>query len=223
MKTKIATLIAACALTAVSAFAQISFSPVAGLNFANLVFSSPSAGLTLTTSSIVNFNVGGKVAYGFNEMIAVESGLLITGTGAKLSESANSYSVSIAATIYNLQIPINAVFAFNAGPGKFLAFGGPYFNIALSGGSSLTSNIPGENSSTTTYKFGNDANNDNFRTLDIGLNFGIGYEIKHVQIRLQEGLGLRNLAPQANSTGSIGSINNRVFQISFAYVFGGKK
>jgi len=52
----------------------------------------------------------------------------------------------------------------------------------------------------------------------MGLNFGAGIEISSFQITAQYGLGLTNLAADSND----GTMKNKVFGISVAYLFSGK-
>ena len=89
---------------------------------------------------------------------------------------------------------------------KLLVIGGTYFGYGLS----------------AKVKSGNDeeeiefgSTDNQIKRIDAGLNFGTGVEFESIQLGINYELGLVNLENVEEAT-----LNNRVFTISVAYLFG---
>ena len=59
-----------------------------------------------------------------------------------------------------------------------------------------------------------------FKALDFGVNFGIGAEVKNIQLMVNYSLGLANFSNVEGDDAD--AFKNRVLSISAAYMFGGK-
>lgn len=208
---------------------ELRFGPRLGLNLANMAIKESSP----APKSIMGFQIGGMVEYSLNDLFSLEGGLLYSGKGCKmdydleLSMPGLSYKVTgdLKVKPAYLEIPINAVLKLELGDNKVFFFGGPYFGFGIGGkikgDYTLETNMPGvtlaslgmENSNES-IKFGS-SETDDMKGMDIGLNFGAGFEIMNFQIRAQYGLGLSNL-----STIDAGDMKNRVLGISFGYMLG---
>jgi hypothetical protein len=111
-----------------------------------------------------------------------------------------------------IEIPIRAVYSIGSEAFKFSLFAGPYFALGIDG-------LMISPTSTTSMQFGSGYNHD-MKPFDFGFNFGGGFSIHGLLVTAQYGIGLVNLAP-VKSDGS--EMRNRVWGISFASLFSGKK
>ena len=76
---------------------------------------------------------------------------------------------------------------------------------------------PLSNSPNKNIVFGNNPSSDE-KLIDLGANLGAGFEYKKVQIRIQYGLGLRNLIAGTNENALIKAIYNKVFSFGVSYI-----
>ena len=183
-------------------FAQAIFGAKAGLNLANVNEKSDAG--SSTTKMLIGFHIGGTAEFAMSEKIGLEAGLLFSTKGAKQDFSGLSSTLSI----NYLEIPINCIYKVDLSSLKVLISAGPYLAYALSG-----------KADAETINFGSDAEKDDMKPLDFGLNIGAGVEIKGVSIMMQYGLGLANLALRTDGGYSI---KNYVIGISAGYKFGNK-
>ena len=196
MKTSVKILaIIALVLSTTYTQAQTRFGIKGGLNSATFAISE--SGVTITPPSRIGFNFGGITEIPLETDFYLQSGLLYSTKGFKI----NGESLSTD----NLEIPINALYKLSVGSIKVLGFAGPYIGYALSG-----------KAGSADIEFS--GKNKDMNTFDMGLNFGAGIEISSFQITAQYGLGLTNLAADSND----GTMKNKVFGISVAYLFSGK-
>jgi hypothetical protein len=176
----------------------------------------------------MGFNIGGKAEYSLTKEFAIEGGLSISQKGAKVEMSNSGVTVTASINPLYLEIPINAVYKMDVGGIQLQGFAGPYLGFGIGGKISYTAtglpsgltidNILSQMGKTNNaaIKFGS-ATTDDMKGTDFGLNFGVGAEMKNIQVRLQYGLGLTNLANNSGDTQK-----NGVFSISVGYMFGGK-
>ena len=159
--------------------------------------------------------------------------------GANVSYSAPpsfSYSDVIMERRSYLTVPINFVGNYEIGPGKFQVTLGPYFSLGLGGGryqETYTSS-----SSSSTYKVEFDARLiagkvpstyssvlHYYNPLDLGINFGLGYQLSRILISGQFLAGLTNTQPHYESNYLESSrkdliTRNRSFSLGAAYRIG---
>lgn len=190
-------------LSATYAQAQTRFGIKGGLNFSTASFSQN--GVTSTPDSKTGFNLGVISEIPLATDFYLQPGLLFSTKGFKLSGNLLGLDSDFSMSTNNIEIPINALYKLNAGSVKVLGFAGPYIGYAVSGkAGSVDLKTSGDNK--------------NINAFDFGLNFGAGVEISNFQITAQYGLGLTNLAVQSSD----GTMKNKVFGVSVAYLFGGK-
>ena len=153
-----------------------------------------------------------------NDFFSVQSGLsyISKGTSAVRSDQ-GQYFLTYGYKLAYLELPVNALFNFEAGPGRLFLGGGPYYSVVFKakvfteleqgtpvGGAYLTSPV----------KIGN-AEDSEFKRADFGVNFLTGYQLnKGFGINAAYSLGLRNI-----SSASQGSIKNRGFSAAVSYIF----
>ena len=210
------------ATTAIGTQAQVYVQ--GGLNLANITKTTD--GQTEKNNILPSFNVGILGRLKLDPMFALESGLLLTGHGAKAETYFNSgnYTKTKFNPIY-LQVPLNAVvkIALDKGSGIFFN-AGPYVAMGIGGKSTREDRYLGITSnSSSSIKFSNDdpftsqqddAAYDKLKRFDFGLNFGGGFEFKHLILKANYGLGLAKI----NSTQSNNEANdkNKYRTVSFS-------
>ncbi len=210
---------AALLLSSSAIFAQTKFGVKGGVNFANVNVKEDESPFSMSPSSITSFHVTGLADIPVSSIFSLQPGLSFTGKGFKvdMSEDGNTYKAT--ANVYYLEIPINAVAKFPAGSGKFFIGAGPYAGIGLTGKTKTETSgdiadlIPSEKKD---IKFGNNAEEDDLKRADLGLNFLAGYELNNgLTLNGGYGLGLTNLEPKGNGASS----KHKVFSISVGFLF----
>jgi len=194
-------------LSATYTQAQTRFGIKGGLNFSTASFSQNK--VTFTPDSKTGFTLGVISEIPLATDFYLQPGLLFSTKGLIVSSSLLGLSSDYSMSTNNIEIPINALYKLHAGSVKVLGFAGPYIGYAVSG----KEKYEGVSSD---IKFSGD--NKGMNAFDFGLNFGAGVEISNFQITAQYGLGLTNLFSQSSE----GTMKNKVFGVSVAYLFGGK-
>lgn len=206
--TKIFALLCFLTVFASSSIAQ-SLSVRAGLNIANanvMIDGEKLEGL----ESLPGFQFGllGEIG---SEMLALEIGALYSQKGYSFDESVPIFQdVEGTVTINYLEIPINGKVKFGSENAKLHVAVGPYVGFALNGKTEIESAL---GNAEEDLSFGDDEDDD-FKPLDYGLNFGVGAEFSRIQIGATYGLGLANLN---TSDDDDDSFKNNVIQIHVGY------
>ena len=225
------TLLAAAAGTAQ---AQVTIGPRVGLNLAN-VQADFDGGEDVDTKMKIGAQVGLTLNAQFGN-VAFQPSLLFSQKGFKIEETQSGTYAGITytstskldAALNYLDIPLNFVYT-TGGDNGFQIFAGPYIGIGLSGKvkSETSGSIDGESFSekeTATVKFANEQGNDDkayFRTLNAGLNGGLGYKAGPFQVQAGYSLGLTNMFPD-NDYNDDSSLKDRTAQFSLTYFFSTK-
>ncbi len=195
-------------------FAQLSLGVKAGANMANLTNVDDS-------KMLLAFNLGATVDYQLADRFSFETGLILSGKGAKYESSSNEGGVEVKATgkfnpIY-LEIPLNGKYHFNLGSTKMYLAAGPYLAFGVAGkikfeleGGLIPIDISKD------IKWGSD-DEDDLKRMDFGLNFGTGAEFGRIGIGLQYGLGLSEIGKLNQENDK--SAKNNVISLSVAYKF----
>jgi hypothetical protein len=199
--------------TAISTRAQVYVQ--GGLNLANITRTND--GQTEKNNLLPSFNAGIMGRFGISSMFAIESGALLTGRGSKAETyfTNGDYTKSKFNPLY-IEVPLNAVVKIPIAKGAGLFFNaGPYVAIGIAGKSSRETKIgPLLSTSSSNIKFSNDdpftsqqddAAYDKLKRFDVGLNFGGGFEFKHLILKANYGLGLAKI----NSTESNNEVNDK--------------
>lgn len=187
-----------------------------GLNLANIT--KTDNGETQNNNMLPTFNVGLMHQFGLSTFAAIETGLLFTGKGSKAETYFNGGNDFIKTKFnpYYLELPLNVVFKIPMSKGSgFFLHAGPYAAVGIAGKSKTDSRIlTVESSSSENIKFSNDdpftseqddAGYDKLKRFDFGLNFGGGFEIQHLVLKANYGLGLTKI----NSTQSDNDSNDK--------------
>ncbi|MEO5893595.1 MAG: porin family protein [Ferruginibacter sp.] len=222
-------LMAVCLLTAMGICAKAQFYVQGGLNLANITKTKD--GRTEKNNILPSFNAGFMGRFGLSEVFDLESGVLLTGRGAKAetyftSATDDNYVKAKFHPVY-VEVPLNAVVKFPlAAKSKSNIFinAGPYIAMGVFGKSRIDQRVLGfSSSSSTDIKFSNDdpftseqddAGYNKLKRFDYGLNFGGGVDFGAFILKANYGMGLAKIG----STQSDNSVNDknkyRTFSIS---------
>ena len=186
-----------------------------GLNLANITKTND--GQTEKNNILPSFNVGILGRLELDPMFDLESGVLLTGHGSKAETyfTNGNYTKSKFNPLY-IQVPLNAVVKIPLDKGSNIFFNaGPYAAIGIGGKSKTESKIgPLVSTSEKNIQFSNDdpftSENDDaaynkLKRFDFGLNFGGGFQFKHIILKANYGLGLAKI----NSTESNNTTNDK--------------
>jgi len=235
MKKMIFLLAIGCAAFA-QANAQVTVGPELGLNFSSL--STRVNGINGDNGTRVGLKVGGAVDFAITPNISIQTGLYYDAMGAHERTSTSTVNEAGVGTVHDvkndyridyLQIPANFVYKFgNPNYGQFFLGAGPYLAFALGGrvaNSDVTTvhHANGTVTSTSTntdysLRIGNNANTDDVKGVDAGLNFNLGYEFAMgLFVRGNAGIGLVNIMPGGDDNNYM---HNGSFTLSVGYLFG---
>lgn len=187
-----------------------------GLNLANITKTND--GQTEDNNILPSFNVGILGRLDLAPYFDLESGILLTGQGSKAEtyfNGGNDYVKSKFNPLY-LQVPLNAVVKIPTTKTSSVFFhAGPYVAMGIGGKSKMDTKIGIlTSSSESDIKFSNDdpftsqqddAAYDKLKRFDFGLNFGGGFQFKHLILKANYGLGLAKI----NSTQSNNNANDK--------------
>ncbi|MCK5337256.1 MAG: outer membrane beta-barrel protein, partial [Bacteroidales bacterium] len=139
-----------------------------------------------------------------------------------------------------IEVPVNFAGKFELGPGTIQVFAGPYFALAISGKENRDYTETQQDGSVTThksddkFKFKNevteeDLNEDNvsyMRPMDIGIDFGVGYQWNFLLFNVGYAMGFSNLVPDYPSAADFDAkdyktTNGSIF-FNVAWLFGGE-
>lgn len=210
-------LTAAVSALALSANAQISVIPEAGVSLANYRYNiSAPAGSGIgdksgSTATNAGFRGGVNVGFGIGNNLSIQPGLFFTMKGG--NEEIGGVKND---TRFNyLELPVNAVYYFGDDQSGFFLSAGGYGAMLLSAKAELSG---GGQSATVDYKIGGDEAKDDLRRWDIGVQGGVGYQLRNgLMVRAQYHAGLMNIQHHNQSDNSI---RNGMLTIGLGYKFG---
>lgn len=221
-------------LTATGICAKAQFYVQGGLNLANIT--ATANGETRKNSSLTSFNAGVMTRFGLSDAFDLESGLLLSGKGAKAETyftdaRDDNYAKARFNPVY-LELPLNAVLKFPLAENSkshIFVHAGPYIAMGVFGKSTLDTKLLGvESSRNSDIKFSNDdpltseqddASYAKLKRFDYGANVGAGVDFGKFLLKANYGFGLAKI----NSTQSDNSVDNenkfRTFSISAGISF----
>ncbi|MCZ8355117.1 MAG: porin family protein [Cyclobacteriaceae bacterium] len=193
-----------------------------GVNIANMLSKDDDESYSDSYSPKVGLNLGVITEFNLSENIGLETGFIYSGKGFSSSLTytdpiAGEFSVEGKASLLYFEIPINVKPYFNLGNLKVFSIIGPYIGIGLRGKTIFETKALGFTEKIEEdIKWGTDEDNDHFKRLDAGLNFGGGIEFNKFQISVNYQHGLMNISP-TNENGA--KIKNRVAALTVSYMF----
>lgn len=214
----------------------ITAGPELGLNFSTL--DTRFNGVNADNGTRVGLKVGGVVDIALTPHISIQPGLFYDAMGAHETYTTSNVNEAGVGTTHDtkydyridyLQIPANFVYKFGSPRrGQFFLGAGPYLAFALGGHVSNTdvttvrhgNGTVTSTSNSTDYNLhvGNNANTDDVKGADAGLNFNLGYEFPMgLFFRANAGVGLVNVMPGGDNNNYM---RNNSFTLSVGYLFG---
>jgi hypothetical protein len=152
---------------------------------------------------------GGMVAdFGLHKNFSIVPELLFSQKGWKTLKDDDNPGFGQTVTINYLELPVNLVVKFKVAPEtRIILFPAFYAGYALSGKIKQK-----DEGGTTSMKPPFGKGEDEMNPLDMGLNLGLGLEIKSVFFRFQVHAGLKNLSNDKSET-----VNNTAVSLNLGY------
>jgi hypothetical protein len=165
-------------------------------------------------------NLNNKLKTGFNGGINVELPLsngFYLQPGVEYSQKGSELSNGNKLTLSYVDIPVNFIYKPALGMGSMLLGFGPYVGFGING------NVKSPNDTERKVTFSNnysvsEAEDLQFKKLDAGANFMIGYEFKSkLSAAVKAQLGLIDINPDTNVPGDKTRYRNTGFGLSLGY------
>jgi hypothetical protein len=187
------------------------------LNFPSILYKDKDEVYSDNNRPKLGIHIGGVVNYAFTDALSVEGSLLLALKGVRSVDRFEGDKYIYRVNLLYLDIPLAAKYVFNLGSLKLYGLGGPYFGIGLSGkGKEIYSGNGEKDINTWTVDWGNDADKDDLKVLDGGMNIGAGIILGSIQMGIFYELGLFNLSPDTDN--GIKK-KNRNFGLTATYFF----
>lgn len=196
-----------------------------GLNLANI--SNSNSGSTDKNNMLPTFNAGILGRSNSSGVLAVESGLLIDGRGAKVEGGSGSANYKVTFNPLYLELPVNLVIRVPMGnAGNFFINGGPYLAMGIAGKSKFEGqlgNISG--SKTTDIKFtstdptADDQAYSKLKRFDYGLNIGAGVDLNKILLKVNYGYGLAKINSMQTNNNEDNKDKYRTISVSLGIPF----
>jgi hypothetical protein len=173
-------------LLSVQTFGQ-KFGIQGGINLSKLLVKDNDDTYSEEFKSNMGFNAGVTLGFGLTNLIDFEVGAIVESRGFKMEVEGDSWKSKL---LY-ADIPVLLKVGPTLGPVKIFAAAGPYLGFGLTGKDVY--NIGGQEESED-IKWGNNADEDDFKRLDFGGKFGIGAEAMHFTLGAYYTLGMANIS-----------------------------
>ena len=188
-----------------------------GLNVATQQNKNDFVDLTNDISSKLGFQIGGLLEYPISDLLAVESGLVLSAKGSRIkyneSDGVESFESDTKTNLVYLDIPVTLKARKGMENFDLFARTGPYVGIGLAG-KTKTDSYGQEYERDVSWGNGE---SDTSKRFDAGWLIGAGVEVKSIEIAVSYGLGLVNLSTTDYSNSKV---RNRVAAITVGYHFG---
>ncbi|MGD9929601.1 MAG: porin family protein [Mangrovibacterium sp.] len=171
-----------------------------GFNLANIEIESE--GISISPDDRFGIHLGVVGEFPVGESLFINPGLLFMQKGFKMEGDGED----VKGRMNYLDIPVNALYKVDLTGAYLLLHAGPNFGFGLSG----KEEYDGEEED---IEFGSD--DDQLKSLDLGLNLGVGAEIQQFQVTLNYTLGLNNLSNYDEM-----DWKNKVLTLSLTYLLG---
>jgi len=166
------------------------------------------------------FHIGLTLDIPFNQVISFEPALMFTTKGTKYEISESGIVLNGKANLYYIDVPLNFKLGFKLdrrGSNKVFFTAGPYIGYGITGKLEASVDFNGQSESDSEdVKWGDNAEEDNFKNLDYGMTAGAGIELSALTFGVFYDYGFANIsAYQENGLNA----QNRVLKISIGYRF----
>jgi hypothetical protein len=189
--------------------APTTFGITAGVNWNN-VNGKTAAGDKLDNSLKTGFNGGINAEFPLSNGFYLQPGVEYRQKGSELNNGSDL-------TLSYIDIPVNFIYKPAIGTGGMLLGFGPYVGFGISGKAKDANGKERKVIFNNTYSSG-EAEDIQFKKLDAGANFMIGYEFKSkLSAALKAQLGLMDINPDTNISGDQTRNRNTGFGVSLGY------
>lgn len=190
----------------------------AAANIANNEYDDIAGISDLSTESFLGYRFGLITEVGFSRRVRLMTSLLLSQKGSTLTLGGADTELKIS----YFEVPINLDISFGLGDiARAHIMAGPYFGIGVSGIYTLSTS----NGDSQDVSFGS-STDDDFKTLDYGLSFGVGFEIRPLLVSAHYSLGMSDINNNFEFNTNITTeqitdtaIKNGVFSIGISYFF----
>lgn len=194
----------------VSSAQEVNFGVKGGLNVSTLT------GDVEEVDAKIGFHVGGFAEIKLSDKFAFQPELLFSTQGAKSeyseSDGTDSYSEKFTLNLNYLNVPLMAKYFATD---KLFIEAGPQIGLLLSAKTDYEYTETFQGVTFSESIDGVDVKDD-FKSIDFGLNFGLGYEFtENIFAGARYNLGLSNIGEDTGDD----KINNGVIQVSLGYKF----
>jgi len=185
------------------------FGITGGVNW-NTINGKTSTGDKLDNKVKTGFNGGINVEFPVGNRFYLQPGVEYRRKGSELSNG-NKLELSY------VDVPVNFIYKPGLGTGRMLLGFGPYVGFGING------NVELPNGTERKVRFGNtysisEAEDLQFKKLDAGANFMVGYELKSkLSAAVKAQLGLIDINPDTNIPGDKTRYRNTGFGLSVGY------
>ena len=170
-----------------------------GLNLANI--SNSKSGSVDKSKTLATFNVGILGRSNSTGVLAVESGLLLDGRGAKVEGGSGNATYKVTFNPLYLEVPVNVIARLPIGTtGNIFIHAGPYIAMGIGGKSKFEGQLGGISGShtekikfTSTDPTADDQAYSKIKRFDYGFNVGAGVDLKKVLLKVNYGFGLAKI------------------------------
>jgi len=199
--------------------AQVTFGVKTGLNLSNFFEKNDDKVLSEGYKYRTGANLGLTVDFPINNNLGIQTGLTFQNRGFRISEvkdiAGYDLEINSKTSLNYIDIPVNLKYTYELSNLNIYGLGGLYVGNAISGKYEGSSTFQGRTDETNLdIEFGNDQGE--MKSLDYGLNFGLGAEYGPFGLNLSYAYGLANLSNNPNSKFRQ---NNRLISISATYRF----
>ena len=181
----------------------------AGVNWNNINGKSAD-GNKLDNKIKIGFDGGANVEFPVSKGLYLQPGLEFRQKGSELNNG-NDLLLSY------IDLPVNLIYKASLGCGSMLLGFGPYVGLGINGKMKDADGSERKVAFNNTYS-PSEADDIQFKKLDAGANFMIGYEFKSkLSAALKAQLGLVNINPDTNIPGDETRYRNTGFGLSLGY------
>ena len=187
-------------LFTVTAFGQmkIRYGATVGANFAGLYEEKEMSDIK------TGLRAGGVVDFGLHKNFSIVTEVLYSQRGWKYFGTGDEEGITRTASLNYVEVPINLTLKIGLGKStKVTLFPGFYAGYALT--AKMKKEEKGAGKATGKIPLGKGV--DDFNPLDMGMNLGLGLEVKHVFFKIQLHPGIKNLSNDKNYSSSNSAIS----------------
>lgn len=191
-----------------------------GLNLANI--SNSNSGSVDKGKTLATYNVGILARSSSSGILAVESGLLLGGKGAKVEGGSGSTNYKATFNPMYLELPVNLVVRMPIGSNMNIFLnGGPYLAMGIAGKSKFEGQLGAISGShtekikfTSTDPTMDDQAYSKLKRFDYGLNIGAGVDLNKILLKANYGYGLAKISSMQTDNNENDKNKYRTFSIS---------